>query len=192
MPEFSVTTEAVYTNKVGLTAYRGFGQPEAAFVVERLMSAAAAKLNMDQAEIRLRNLVQRTEMPYKLAGGGIYDSGDYPSCLQKLMMLSGYEKMIAERDEARRLGKLRGVGVSMYTETTGFAPGFVFALLGVQFGGYESAKLRIDPQGRLHAGPGAFPHRQGFRPTPSPTCHRQLGVRMGGPHAHTGDDPVFP
>src|SRR2546428_4759827 len=160
MPEYTVTTEAVNTNNVGLTAYRGFGQPEAAFVVERLMSAAAAKLNMDQAEIRLRNLVQPTEMPYKLAGGGIYDSGDYPSCLQKLLMLSGYEKIIAERDEARRLGKLRGVGVSMYTETTGFAPGFVFALLGVQFGGYESAKLRGGPPGRLRGTTGALPHPQ--------------------------------
>ena len=192
LPEFSVTTEAVYTNKVGLTAYRGFGQPEAAFVVERLMSAAAAKLNMDQAGIRLRNLVQPTEMPYKLAGGGIYDSGDYPSCLQKLMMLSGYEKMIAERDEARRLGKLRGVGVSMYTETTGFAPGFVFALLGVQFGGYESAKLRIDPQGRLHATTGAFPHGQGFETTLSQICADELGLRMEDVYVTHGDTQVSP
>src|SRR3989442_2301260 len=99
-------------------------------------------------------------MPYQVAGGGIYDSGDYPSCPQKLLMLSGYEKMIAERDEARRLGKLRGVGVSMYTETTGFAPGFVFALLGVQIGGGESAKLRIDPHGGLRGAAGARPHPQ--------------------------------
>src|SRR3989442_13835478 len=117
-------------------------------------------------------------MPYQVAGGGIYDSGDYPSCPQKLLMLSGYEKMIAGRDEARRLGKLRGVGVSMYTETTGFAPGFVFALLGVQFGGDEGAKLGIDPQGRLDATNGPFPHGQGFETTLSQNCADELGLRM--------------
>src|SRR5437667_9674810 len=100
--------------------------------------------------------------------------------------------MIAERDEARRHGKLRGVGVSMYTETTGFAPGFVFALLGVQFGGSESAKLTIDPQGKLHATTGAFPHGQGFETTLSQICAAELGLRMKDIYVTHGDTQVSP
>src|SRR5438128_11876397 len=100
--------------------------------------------------------------------------------------------MIAGRDEARRLGKLRGVGVSMYTETPGFAPGFVFALLGVQFGGYESAKLRIDPQGRLHATTGALPPGQGFETTLSQICADELGSRMEDVDVTHGDTHVEP
>src|SRR3989442_15172899 len=115
-------------------------------------------------------------MPYQVAGGGIYDSGDYPSCPQKLLMLSGYEKMIAERDEARRLGKLRGVGVSMYTETTGFAPGFVFALLGVQFGGNGRAKLTNNPPGGLDGNAGDFPPRQGIQTAPPTNYAHTLGL----------------
>ncbi len=192
LPNFSITTKAVYTNKVGLTAYRGFGQPEAAFVVERLISMAASGLKLDQAEIRLRNLVEPSEMPYKTPGGGMYDSGDYPSCLRKVLKLSRYDEMMAERAEARKRRKLRGVGVSMYTETTGFAPGFVFARLGVQLGGYDSAYLRMDPHGKLSVTTGAFPHGQGFDTAVSQICADELGLGIEDIQVSHGDTQSSP
>ncbi|MGI0085179.1 MAG: xanthine dehydrogenase family protein molybdopterin-binding subunit, partial [Nitrososphaerales archaeon] len=118
IPNFSVNAKGVYTNKVGLSAYRGFGQPEAAFAVERLMSVAAKRLGIDSSEIRFRNLVQPSEMPFRNATGGMYDSGDYPSCLRKALDLADYDEMIVRKNEMTKAGKLRGIGISIFTETT--------------------------------------------------------------------------
>jgi aerobic carbon-monoxide dehydrogenase large subunit len=187
IPNFAVLAKGVYTNKVGLSAYRGFGQPEAAFTVERLMSMAATKLGMDPSEIRFKNLVSASEMPYKNATGGIFDSGDYSACLKKTLDLGNYEKMIAERDAARRAGKLRGIGVSIFTEASGFAPGFVFEHLGLQIGGYDSSTVRMDPQGKILVTTGAFPHGQGFNTSVSQICADELGVKFEDVFAFHGD-----
>ncbi len=192
LQNLSVTAKAVYTNKVSLSAYRGFGQPEAAFVVERLMSMAASKLGLDQAEIRFRNLVSSSEMPYTTSMGGIYDSGDYQACLRKAMELSRYDDMLARRDSERKAGRLRGVGVSVYTETSGFAPGFVFARLGVRMGGYDSATVKIDPQGRLMVTTGAFPHGQGFNTVASQICADELGLEPKDVFVSHGDTSASP
>ncbi len=192
LPNYLVVAKAVYTNKVPLSAYRGFGQPEAAFVVERLMSMAASKLGIDQAEIRFRNLIQPSEMPYALPGGGVYDSGDYPSCLRRVLESSSYGEMLLRRRETRGQGKLTGVGVSIYTETTGFAPGFVFANLGLTMGGYDSATLRMDPQGKLLVMTGAFPHGQGFNTAVSQICADELGLRLEDIHVFQGDTHSSP
>ncbi len=192
LQNLSVTAKAVYTNKVSLSAYRGFGQPEAAFVIERLMSMAASKLGIDQAEIRFRNLVNPSEMPYTTSMGGIYDSGDYPACLKKVMELSKYDEMIERRNSERNAGRLRGVGVSVYTETTGFAPGFVFARLGVMMGGYDSATVKIDPQGRLLVTTGAFPHGQGFNTVASQICADEFGLEAEDVFVVHGDTSASP
>ncbi len=188
----SVTAKAVYTNKVSLSAYRGFGQPEAAFVIERLMSMAASKLGLDQAEIRFHNFVHSSEMPYTTSIGGIYDSGDYPACLKKAMELSKYDEMMARRSSERSAGRLRGVGISVYTETTGFAPGFVLARLGVTIGGYDSATVKLDPQGRLLVTTGAFPHGQGFNTVASQICADELGLEPDDVFVIHGDTLVSP
>ena len=192
LQNLSVAAKAVYTNKVSLSAYRGFGQPEAAFVVERLMSMAASKLGLDQAEIRFRNLVDPSEMPYTTSMGGIYDSGDYPACLRKVMELSRYDDMLARRDSERRAGRLRGVGISVYTETSGFAPGFVFARLGVRMGGYDSATVKLDPRGKLMVTTGAFPHGQGFNTVASQICADELGLDAKDVFVSHGDTSASP
>jgi carbon-monoxide dehydrogenase large subunit len=174
---YLVEAKGVYTNKVGISAYRGFGQPEAAFVVERIMGIAARKLGIDEAEIRFKNLIQPSEMPFRNASGGMNDSGDYPALLRKALDLAGYDDMIKRRSEARKLGKMRGIGISMFTEVSGFAPGFVFALFGLTIGGYESATVRIDPHGKVTVMTGASPHGQGFNTTLAQVCADELGVK---------------
>lgn len=194
LPNFSVIAKGVYTNKVGISAYRGFGQPEAAFTVERLMSIAAEKLGMDQSEIRFKNLVSTSEMPYKTATGGMLDSGDYASCLKKALELADYDGMIARRNIARKKkgGALRGVGISFFTETAGFAPGFVFHHLGLQLGGYDSATVKMDPQGKLLVTTGAFPHGQGFNTSVSQICADELGLRLEDVYSFHGDTASSP
>lgn len=192
LQNFSIRAKAVYTNKVPLSAYRGFGQPEAAFVVERLMSMAAAKLGLDQAEIRFRNFVQPSEMPYATSSGGMYDSGDYPAILRKVMKNSDYNKVLERRDEARKAGLLRGIGVSVFTETTGFAPGFVFKQLGVGMGGFDSATVKMDPQGRLFVTSGGFPHGQGFNTVATQIAADELGLPPEDINVYHGDTLVSP
>jgi carbon-monoxide dehydrogenase large subunit len=192
LPNVSATAKAVYTNKVSLSAYRGFGQPEAAFVIERLMSMAASKLGLNQAEIRFRNFVHTSEMPYTTSLGGIYDSGDYQTCLRKAMEASNFEEMMERRRVERSAGHLRGVGISVYTETTGFAPGFVFSRLGVTMGGYDAATVKLDPQGRLFVTTGAFPHGQGFNTVASQICSDELGLEPRDVHVVHGDTLVSP
>jgi carbon-monoxide dehydrogenase large subunit len=195
-----VEARAVYTNKVSLSAYRGFGQPEAAFVVERLMSIASKKLGIDQSEIRFKNLIPPTEMPYKNASGGIYDSGDYPSCLRRALDLADYDEIISRKkgktaateSEGEAGGKLRGVGVSIFTEATGFAPGFVFKHLGLEIGGYDSATVKLDPHGKVLATTGAFPHGQGFNTSLSQICADELGVDIDDVYVFHGDTRVSP
>lgn len=189
---FSIVAKGVYTNKVSLSAYRGFGQPEAAFVVERLLTKAAAKLGMDSSELRFKNLIQSSEMPYRTVSGGMYDSGDYSTCLSKALDLAGYEEMIARRISARKQGKLHGIGVSVYTEATGFAPGFVFAHLGLTIGGFDSATVKIDPSGKVIATTGAFPHGQGFNTVISQICADELGLSIQDIYAFHGDTLTSP
>jgi len=192
LKNLSVKAKAVYTNKVPLSAYRGFGQPEPAFVVERLMSMAAARLGLDQAEIRFRNFIQPNEMPYTTASGGMYDSGNYPASLRKVMEISNYDDVVKRRNEARKAGRLRGVGVSVYTETTGFAPGFVFKNVGYGGGGFDSATVKMDPQGRLFLSTGAFPHGQGFNTVAMQIGADELGLRFDDVHVFHGDTMVSP
>ena len=192
IPNFSVVAKAVYTNKVGLSAYRGFGQPEAALTVERLMSAAASKLGIDPTEIRFKNLVPANEMPYTNATGGVIDSGDYAACLKKALSLADYESMISRRIKARKEGRLHGIGISFFTEASGFAPGFVFRHLGLQLGGYESATVRMDPQGKVTVTTGAFPHGQGFNTTVAQIVADELGLGLKDLFAIHGDTAASP
>lgn len=187
IPNFSVFAKGVYTNKVGLSAYRGFGQPEAAFTVERLMSIASKKLEIDPSELQFKNLISPSEMPYRNATGGMYDSGDYAACLRKALDLADYDGMISRKNEAKMNGKLRGIGISIFTETTGFAPGFVFAHVGLHLGGYDSATVKVDPHGRVLVTTGAFPHGQGFNTSLSQICADELGVNITNIYAFHGD-----
>ncbi len=189
----SVETKGVYTNKVGLSAYRGFGQPEAAFVLERLMSMAANRLGLDPSEIRFRNLISSSEMPYKTATGGMYDSGDYAACLRKALDFADYDGMISHRAEARREGLLRGIGISIFTEATGFAPSVLFSHLGMKTGGYDSATVKMAPDGKVSVTTGAFPHGQGFNTVLSQICADELGLAdINDVQAFHGDTLVSP
>lgn len=82
--------------------------------------------------------------------------------LEKALNLANYEEMLARRNEARRSGKLTGIGMSFYIEISGFAPGFVFQHLRLQLGGYDTATIRMDPQGKITVTSGVFPHGQGL------------------------------
>ena len=113
------TMRAVLTNTAPTSAYRGAGRPEAIYLIERLMDAAARKLNLDPAEIRRRNLIRPEQMPYRNAMGQTYDSGKFGSVLSQALEIAKWNDFDARAAEARARGKLRGRGLASFLEWTG-------------------------------------------------------------------------
>jgi aerobic carbon-monoxide dehydrogenase large subunit len=153
---FFVSARIAMTNKVPNAPYRGAGRPEASFAMERVMDLIAAELNLDPAEVRMRNLIPQAEMPYHLGipyrdGEPIvYDSGDYPKALRKVLEAIGGLKHFRERQRAARAeGRYLGLGLGCYVEGTGVGP-------------FESATVRIDPTGKIYVAGGASPQGQGM------------------------------
>jgi len=144
------------TNKVPNAPYRGAGRPEATFAMERIIDVVAGELNLEPAEVRLRNMVRPDEMPYAagmLYRDGqpiVYDGGDYPAALNDALNAVGGIAAFRERQRAaRRDGRHLGLGIGCYVEGTGVGP-------------FESALVRIEPTGKIFVTSGACPQGQGM------------------------------
>lgn len=119
IPVVDLHISAVMTHTTPIGAYRGAGRPEAIYIVERLMDAAAAQLGLDASEIRRRNLVPSARMPYTNATRQIYDSGDFHRMLDEALVLGDWPGFPARRAESSRRGLLRGRSVTTFLEWTG-------------------------------------------------------------------------
>ncbi len=106
----------VLTNRCPTGLNRGFGGPQLYLALERTMAVAAARLGLDPAELARRNLIRPEQMPYRTPSGGLYDSGDYPACLEDVLRLARYEERRAEQARARAEGRLVGVGIACVVE----------------------------------------------------------------------------
>ncbi|HEX3969973.1 MAG TPA: xanthine dehydrogenase family protein molybdopterin-binding subunit [Stellaceae bacterium] len=117
----SVEYEAisVTTNKTPQEAVRGFGQAPTNFAIENTIDRVAAALGMDRIALRRVNLIRADEFPYMIPSGSTYDSGDYHTVLEKALTAADYPALVARRDEARRQGKLAGIGISTCLEPSG-------------------------------------------------------------------------
>ena len=160
---FKAKLEAVVTNKVPFGAYRAFGMQQAAFVTERLMDMAAARLGLDPAEIRRRNYVPASAFPYRSAANLVYYSGNYPSALDEALRIADYRGLRAMQARARAEGRLVGIGLANYVEVTGMGPTKLMAAMGNRQGGYESATVRLEPSGRVTVATGIIEVGQGIR-----------------------------
>ena len=116
IPLLEVSTKVCFTNTTPVSAYRGAGRPEANYYTERLIDEAAREMGIDRLELRRRNHVPREAIPYKAASGMTYDSGDFAGVFgEALKFTEGFEK---RREEAKKRGRLRGLGVGSYLEVT--------------------------------------------------------------------------
>ena len=122
------------TNTVPVDAYRGSGKPEIHFLVERLIDRAARVMNVDRIELRRRNLVPASAMPWRNALGVTYDSGDFPAMMGHALAASDWANASARKVAAQQRGKLHGIGLACYIESTGGARA-------------ERAEIRIDAEG---------------------------------------------
>jgi carbon-monoxide dehydrogenase large subunit len=111
-----------YTNTTPTTAYRGAGRPNVTYLVERLVDEAARQSGIDPIELRRRNLIPASAHPYKTPTGSIYDSGDFPTLLEKAVRFSQWDSFPSRKAEAKKRGKLRGIGCAMFVEPSGQGP----------------------------------------------------------------------
>jgi carbon-monoxide dehydrogenase large subunit len=109
---------AVLTNCTPTGAYRGAGRPEAIYIIERLMDAAARQLDMDPAELRRRNMIGPQQMPYRNPLGQVYDSGHFEKILDQALQLADWQTFETRRAASRANGKLRGRGIASFLEWT--------------------------------------------------------------------------
>ena len=133
-PAIAVQSIGVFTNTLPTDAYRGAGRPEACYVLERLTDEAAQRLGVDRAEIRRRNLIEATAMPYKTPIGPTYDCGNFPKILTRLLDLADYAGFVERRALAARANKLRGFGIACFVESSGVAPSRFATALGARVG----------------------------------------------------------
>ena len=119
IPALDLRGTAVMTNTNLVGAYRGAGRPEAIYLLERLMDQGAAEMKMDPAELRRRNFIQPSQMPYKTPMGEKFDSGNFPHMLDRILQAADWKGYAARRDESKKRGKLRGRALSTFLEWTG-------------------------------------------------------------------------
>jgi carbon-monoxide dehydrogenase large subunit len=119
VPDVHYEIKAVMTNTAPVGAYRGAGRPEAVFIMERLLDAAARQIGMDPRAIRKVNYIKPTQFPYKNAVGQVYDSGAFAHMLERASELSDWDGFAARKKEAKKRGMLYGRGLTSYIEWTG-------------------------------------------------------------------------
>ncbi len=189
-PAIYVNVKAVFTNTVPVDAYRGAGRPEATYLLERMMSKAAAELGVDQAELRRQNFIRT--FPYQTPVAVVYDTGDYEASLNKAMEIADYKGFEARRAAAKAKGKLRGIGVASYIEACGIAPSSLVGALGARAGLYEAATVRVNPTGSVSILTGSHSHGQGHDTTFAQVVADKLGIGIDSIDIVHGDTAKVP
>ncbi|MEK7878545.1 MAG: molybdopterin cofactor-binding domain-containing protein, partial [candidate division NC10 bacterium] len=186
IPNFRADGFCVLTNKVSVSPYRGAGRPEAVFVIDRLLDVLARKLDMDPAELRLKNMIQPHEMPYRSGltyRDGVpvaYDGGDYPLELRRALELADYDGWRKRQAELRRQGRYVGLGISSYLEGGGSArPG-------------EWATVKVDDGGNVEVLIGVAASGQGHETVFAQVCAEFLGARYEDIRVRGGDTALLP
>ncbi|MDF1776914.1 MAG: aerobic carbon-monoxide dehydrogenase large subunit [Rhizobiaceae bacterium] len=190
--------DGVYTNKApGGVAYRcSFRVTEAAYMIERMIDILARKLDMDPAELRMKNFIKKEQFPYTSALGWEYDSGDYHTALEKGMESVAYKALRAEQVDNRaafergETRKLMGIGVAFFTEIVGAGPVKNCDILGL--GMFDSCEIRIHPTGSAIARLGTISQGQGHATTFAQILATEIGIPAEDITLEEGDTDTAP
>ena len=182
IPNMKVDLFCAAVNKSPSSAYRGFGQPQANFVMERCIDMVARALKIDPAELRFRNFVQPEEFPYLSPTGVRYDTGDYPRCLSKALALAEYPRLIRRTRSGSAARVRRGVGIAFYVEVTNYS--FPHS--------NDSVTARLEASGRVSVLTGLSPHGQGTETVIAQLAAEAFGLEMSDIQVRHGDTAVTP
>jgi carbon-monoxide dehydrogenase large subunit len=162
-PAIYVEVSAVFTNTTSIGPYRGSGRPEASYIVERLIDIAAREMQIDRAELRRRNTVPASAMPFKTGLVYTLDCGEFGENLEQALAMADYAGFERRREEARGRGRLRGIGFANIIEQTSQAQG-------------ETVMVRLDPSGTVTVIPGSISHGQGHETMYKILLSHRLGL----------------
>jgi aerobic carbon-monoxide dehydrogenase large subunit len=179
IPAIHIGVKMVLTNAAPLGPYRGAGRPEAIYLLERLIDRAARAMDIDRAELRRRNLIAASAMPYRTPNGPVYDSGEFRPILERAQALADWKGFGARRRASRRSGKLRGIGIGCFLEVAG-------GILD------ETVDLRFEADGKVALRTGAQAMGQGHLSTFVPLLARRLGVDPQAVRLVEGDSDEVP
>jgi carbon-monoxide dehydrogenase large subunit len=179
IPTAHFRARAVLSNTPPTNPYRSAGRPEAMFVIERLIDLAAQKLGQDRVTLRRRNLVAATAQPYANPLGMTYDSGDYRKAMDRTLALADWDGFLKRRREAKRRGKLRGIGLANYIEATSGAP-------------REYARITVESEGRIDVVVGTLSSGQGHETSFAQCVAEWLGAPVEAIRLIQGDTDVVP
>ncbi|MDX6396803.1 MAG: aerobic carbon-monoxide dehydrogenase large subunit [Solirubrobacteraceae bacterium] len=189
---YEVELLAVATNKVPSGGYRGFGQPQATFVMERIIDRVAAELGIDPAEVRRRNFIAPDAFPFTTATQVTYDSGDYETALNRALELLDYDRWRTRQAAANNGARLIGIGLSSIVEMTGEGPSPAFGRRGSRISGYEHASVELDSQGCATVSLGLSPQGQGHQTVFAQVCADELGIHPERVRVVQGDTAMTP
>lgn len=173
------------TNMVPTSSTRGAGRPQGTFVIEHMLDLAAQTLGLDRLEIRRRNLIPASSMPYsvpiRMRDGGMmtYDSGDYPGCQRRAVEAADWPGFASRQAASEKAGRLRGIGLANYVELTGRGP-------------FESVMVRVGPSGQIMVATGATAQGQSTKSTLAKIVADILHVDPSLVHVSCGDTQTSP
>ncbi len=162
-PAIYVEVSAVFTNTTSIGPYRGSGRPEASYIIERLIDNAARDMQIDRAELRRRNTVPASAMPFKTGLVYTLDCGEFGENLERALAMADYAGFERRREEARGRGWLCGIGFANIIEQTSQAQG-------------ETVMVRLDPGGTVTVIPGSISHGQGHETMYKILLSHRLGL----------------
>lgn len=179
----------VLTNTTPVAAYRGAGRPEAAYSIERIVDLVARRTGRDPADVRRKNFIPPSAFPYETHNEAVvYDSADFPEALAECLRLLDYDAVRAEQAARRgdRTQPLLGIGLSSWLEIAGFGPNGSLEGFG-HLASWESAQVRVQPDGSVIIFAGSSPHGQGHETVFAQIAGDELGVSFDRIEVRTGD-----
>jgi carbon-monoxide dehydrogenase large subunit len=180
IPNYRAESHSVVTNKAPLSVYRGAGHPQAVLCMELTMDRIARETCIDRIDLRKRNMITPSELPNDrgtaivIAGNVVYDSGDYPGCLDRALQLVGWPDRAVREAEVRARGKLPGTGITCFVEESAIGP-------------YETGHVRVDGSGFVTVLTGSSPQGQGLATAIAQLVADELEVSMDRVIVRHGD-----
>ena len=192
IPALHCRVLGVYTNTTPIDAYRGAGNPEITYVIERLIENGARERAGDSVEARAHNLVPAANMPYASATGVTYDVGDFPAVLDKARALADLDALRAEQARLRADGVLMGIGMAAFIRSGGAGPSRLAAALGGRMGLWDVATVRVHPSGKITVLCGSHNHGQSHATTYAQIVADRFGCDMADIDVVEGDTDRIP
>ena len=179
IPAIQIDVKMVLTSAAPLGPYRGAGRPEAIYLVERLLDGAARATGRDRVELRRRNMIPPSAMPYRAPNGQVYDSGEFETVMDRALAVADWTGFPARRAASERAGRLRGIGLCCFLEVAG-------GILD------ETVRLTFEDDGTIALRTGTQAMGQGHLSTFPGLVARRLGVDVGAVRLVQGDSDAVP